>query len=298
MTPNVMQKTGLAVLTAAALFGAAQVVLMPSHAGAQTPVAPPLGVAPVSALRTLSATGIGQIPGDATQVGGGALMLTVEERSKGSDVQAAVKVVQDRIAKLTASLKAAGVPESAIHLQGFNIGPNYGYAVPMPAMDQPAIAPMEGGTGTSASAGGMGGGGTASASPSMPSIMPVRPVPVPPPAGYSVNAQLMVDTTGPEQLATAMRIAIDGGATNVNSFIKGGPGNPTPPASEKLAPAIQQATEQAKVMAEASAKAASVTLGDIRTITVHQPTPSYGGGPGPVPSVTWQVQVTVAYDLK
>lgn len=235
MTPNVMQKTGLAVLTAAALFGAAQVVLLPSHAGAQTPVAPPLSVAPVSAVRTLSATGIGQIPGDAAQVAGGALMLTVEERSKGSDVQTAVKTVQDRIAKLTASLKAAGVPESAIHVQGFNIGPNYGYAVPMPAIDPAAIAPMEGGSGASAPAGGTGGGLT---TPATPAIMPVRPIPVPPPVGYSVNAQLMVDTTGPEQLATAMRVAIDGGATNVNSFIKGGPGNPTPPASEKLASAI------------------------------------------------------------
>ncbi|MEI7925680.1 MAG: SIMPL domain-containing protein [Chloroflexota bacterium] len=295
MTPNVMQKTGLAVLTAAALFGAAQVVLLPSHAGAQTPVAPPLVVAPASAVRTLSATGIGQVPGDTAQVSGGALMLTVEERSKGSDVQAAVKTVQDRIAKLTASLKAAGVPESAIHVQGFNIGPNYGYAVPMPAIDPASMAPSEGGSGTSSSAGGTGGG---VAAPATPAIMPVRPIPVPPPAGYSVNAQLMVDTTGPEQLATAMRVAIDGGATNVNSFIKGGPGNPTPPASEKLAPATQQATEQAKVMAEASAKAAGVTLGEIRTVTVHQPTPSFGGGPGPIPSVTWQVQVTVAYDLK
>ncbi len=51
-------------------------------------------------------------------------------------------------------------------------------------------------------------------------------------------------------------------------------------------------------MAEASAKAAGVTLGEIRSVTVHQPTPSFGGGPGPIPSVTWQVQVTVAYDLK
>jgi uncharacterized protein YggE len=291
MTPNVMQKTGLAVLTAAALFGAAQLVLLPSTVGAQTApdtgasARPVLPVPPPPPARTLSATGIGQIPGDTAQAVGGALMMSIEERSTGKDVQGAVKTVQDRLAKLTAALKAAGVADSAIYVQGFNIGPNYGYAVPMPAVDPAATTSAEG-----APAVGMGG--------ATPAIMPVRPVPPPPPSGYTVNAQLMVDTTGPEQLASAMRVAIDNGATNVNSFIKGGPGNPTPPDSAKLAPAIKQATEQAKVMAQASAQASGVTLGDIRTVTVHQLTPSFGGGPGPIPSVTWQVQVTVAYDLK
>ena len=297
MTPNVMRKTGLAVLTAAALFGAAQLVLLPSTVGAQT--APDAGtsaratavppVAPLLPARTLSATGIGQAPGDAAQAVGGALMMSIEERSTGKDVQGAVKTVQDRLAKLTAALKAGGIADSAIHVQGFNIGPTYGYPMPMPAVDPASTTSAEGGPAASP-AGGMSG--------ATPAIMPVRPVPPPLPSGYTVNAQLMVDTTGPEQLASAMRIAIDHGATNVNSFLKGGPGNPTPPDAAKLAPAIKQATEQAKVMAQASAQASGVTLGDIRTVTVHPVTPSFGGGPGPVPSVTWQVQVTVAYDLK
>ncbi len=269
MSSRVIRTTGLAVLTAAALFGAGQVLLFPSTVGAQT--APE---APVSAPSTLSATGIGQVPGDMAQASGGALMMSIEERSKGTDVQAAVKTVQDRLAKLRAALTAAGVPGSAIQVQGFNIGPDYGYPYPMPAVE-PAM-----------------GGATATAVPA-PSIMP-RP---PQPSGYMVNAQLMVDTTSPEQLATAMRVAIEGGATNVNSFFKGGPGSPTPPDASKLAPAIASATEQAKVMAQASARAAGLTLGGISSVTVLAPTPSYGGG-GPVPAVTWQVQVRVTYSIK
>jgi len=119
-------------------------------------------------------------------------------------------------------------------------------------------------------------------------------MPPPTPTGYVVNAQLMVDTSGPELLAAAMRVAIDNGATNVNSYSKS-VGNPTPPDSSKLAPAIRQATTQAKVMAQASAEAAGVTLGDISSITVLTPTPSYTG---PGSSVSWQVQVRVTYALK
>ncbi len=272
MQSRVVQKTGLALLTAAALFGAAQVLMFPSNADAQT--APE---APASAPSTLSATGIGQVAGDTTQVSGGALMMSIEERSKGTDMQGAVKTVQERLAKLRSALTAAGVPDSAIHVQGFNIGPDYGYPYPVPPIA--AVDPAM-------------GGATAPAMPA-PSIMP-RP---PQPSGYMVNAQLMVDTTGPEQLATAMRVAIEGGATNVNSFLKGGPGNPTPPDASKLAPAIASAPEQAKVMAQASAQAAGLTLGGVSSVTVLAPTPSYGGG-GPVPAVAWQVQVRVTYAIK
>lgn len=273
MSSSVIQKTALAMLTAAALFGAVQVLLFPSSVDAQT--APE---APASAPSTLSATGISQVPGDTAQASGGALMMSIEERSKGTDVQAAVKKVQDRLAKLRSALTAAGVPDSATHVQGFNIGPDYGYPYPVPPI---AVDPAA------------GGGATAPAMPA-PSIMP-RP---PQPSGYMVNAQLMVETTSPEQLATAMRVAIEGGATNVNSFLKGGAGNPTPPAASKLAPAIASATEQAKVMAQASAQAAGLTLGGISSVSVLAPTPSYNGGPGPVPTVTWQVQVRVTYAIK
>ncbi|MGE3857040.1 MAG: SIMPL domain-containing protein [Dehalococcoidia bacterium] len=275
MTPDVMRKTGLAILTAAAIFGAAQALALPARVGAQT--APDGGVSPSG---TISATGIGQVPGDTAEQAGGALMMSIEERSNGTDVQGAVKTVQDRIARLRSALTAAGIPDSAIHVQGFNVGPQYGYPYPVPMPVEPD--------------GGAGGG----AVPPSGATTPARPIAPPEPTGYVVNAQLMADTTGPEQLATAMRVAIDNGATNVNSFIKGGPGNPTPPSPEALAPAIQRATAQAKAMAEASAEAAGVTLGAIDSVAVLAPTPSYGGGPGPIPTVAWQVQVRVTYRLQ
>ncbi|MEI6136363.1 MAG: SIMPL domain-containing protein [Chloroflexota bacterium] len=293
MTTTTLRRTGLALLTAAALFGAGQVMLLPLRVNAQTPEQVPVAAA------TLSATGIGQVSGTSVESAAGALMMSIEERSSGTDVQGAVKTVQARLAKMRAALVAAGVADASIHLQGFNIGPNYGYAYPMPAVD-PASGGMNGAAppfATDGMSGGMGGATTPSAvAPSVaPSVMP-RPVPPPAPTGYMVNAQLGVDTNGPEQLATAMRVAIDNGATNVNSYMKGVSGNPTPPDSSKLAPAIRQATAQAKVMAQASAEAAGVTLGDISSITVLAPTPSYNGGPSQ--SVSWQVQVRVTYALK
>lgn len=268
MIPDVIRRTGLAALTAAALFGVAQIAALPTRVAAQTPPE----VAPAAA-GTLSATGIGQIVGDPATAGG-ALMMSVEERSAGTDVQAAVKRVQDRIARLRSALTAAGIPDDAITLQGFNVGPSYGYPYPMP-VDAPP------GTGASE-----------------PAIAPSRPIMPPQPSGYMVNAQLMADTTSPEQLATAMRIAIENGATNVNSFVKGGPGSPTPPDASKLAAAIAQATAQARVMAQASAQAAGVTLGGVHSVTALPASFTFNGGPGPIPSVTWQVQVRVTYHLK
>ena len=51
-------------------------------------------------------------------------------------------------------------------------------------------------------------------------------------------------------------------------------------------------------MAQASAEAAGVKLGGIHSVSVLTPTPSYGGGPGPMPNVAWQVQVKVTYHLQ
>lgn len=283
MTTTTLRKTGLALLTAAVLFGAGQAVLLPSRASAETPDAAQVAVS------TLTATGIGQLPGDAVEPTGGALMMSIEERTSGKDVQGVVKTVQDRIAKMRAALVAAGVADTSIHLQGFNVGPNYGYAYAVPAID-PAAGGATGAMPPTAVDGGTSGMGGAPT----PSVLPVRPVPAPTPTGYVVNAQLTVDTSGPELLAAAMRVAIDNGATNVNSYSKG-VGNPIPPDSSKLAPAIKQATTQAKVMAQASAEAAGVTLGNISSITVLTPTPSYGG-PGPI--MSWQVQVRVTYAIK
>ena len=279
MRTSVLRKTGLAVLTAAAILGVAQLALLPSHVGAQT------ADTTAAAASTLSATGVGQVPGANVAQTGGALMLSIEERASGTDVQTAAKKVQDRIAKIRSAMAAAGIPDSAITTQGFNIGPQYGYPYPLPAVMDPA-----------AGGGSVGPDGVTTPAPApVPSVRPIMP---PTPSGYSVNAQLMVETTSPEQLATAMRVAIDNGATNVNSFTKGGLGNPTPPAAAAVAPAIKQATEQAKVMAQASAEAAGVKLGGIHSVSVLPPTPSYGGGPGPMPSVAWQVHVKVTYHLQ
>ena len=272
LTSIAARRIGLAALTAAALFGAAQIIVHPSSVGAQ---AAPEATLP-AAGRTLSATGIGQIPGEAVQTGG-AMMMAIEERASTKDVQAAVKTVQDRVAKLRAALVAVGIPDSAIHAQGFNIGPMYGYPIPVAGGVAEAPTPV-----VDPAVSGPSGG-----------VMPVRPLPPPAATSYTVNAQLMVDTNSPEQLATAMRVAIEGGATNVNSYTKGGPGNPSVPDVAKLTPAIREATEQAKAMATASADAAGVKLGTLQTVTVLPPTPSWNGGPGPVPTVTWQVQVKV-----
>lgn len=298
MPMRLIQKTGLALLAAAAIAGVAQTVALPSRAGAQTPPVAPdaatgVAVAPVPpAPRTLSATGIGQTTADAGDPGMGVVSMNIEVRAIGGDVQGAVKTAQERQAKLTAALTKAGVPAGAIHVQGFNVSP--GYPVPMPAID-PAVT--------------QSGGGVAPAVP-VPAVEPTPAVETaspaggaagaamiaPRPTGTVVNVSIAVDTTGPDQTATVMRIAIENGVTNVHSYVKGGPGIATPADPARLAAAVQRATEQARAMAKASADAAGLTLGAVQSVTVLPPTPSYNGGP--VTSVTWQVQVRLTYALQ
>ncbi len=114
-------------------------------------------------------------------------------------------------------------------------------------------------------------------------------------SGYIVSANMQVDTTSADQLAAAMQAAIDAGATSVGTWGKGGPEAP-PTDAAVLKPAIEQATEQAKTMAEASADAAGVDLGGIHSISVQPPMAIYTG-PGPGASY-WQVQVKVTYDIE
>lgn len=215
-------------------------------------------------------------------------------------MQAAVKTVQDKIAAMRAALQNAGVPTAAIQVQGFNIGPMYGYPGPYPVpismpvpptKTEPArpVMPVARATAMVPSAGG------SSAGPAGTSIaVPLYPPGPPSISGYTVNAQLVVEMTSLEQLAPAMRIAIEQGATGVNSFSKGMPAGP-PPEGAALDAAIAQATMQAKAMAQASAKAAGVTVGELHSTQVMPPMPSYYCGPMPTP--TWQVQVRVAYRI-
>jgi uncharacterized protein YggE len=214
----------------------------------------------------VSAVGVGQVQA-AVSDAGFSLSVGVQEQSSGNDVQAAVKAAQDKIAAIQAAIEDAGVPAGRIVMTGFNIGPSYPpYPVPV-AKD--------------------------SAAGSAPSIAPTPPD-IPGGSGYMVNANLQVETDSPEQLAAAMQAAIGAGATSVSTFGKGGPQEP-PPSPDVLKPTIQQATEQAKAMAQASADAAGLKLGDVRSLSVQPPMAIFTG---PTPSASyWQVQVKVTYDI-
>lgn len=89
-----------------------------------------------------------------------------------------------------------------------------------------------------------------------------------------------------------MQAVIAAGASSVNTFFKGGL-EATPPSADALAAAVAQATEQAKVLVQAAAKSAGLTLGNIRSIDVQAPSPWYSGPNLP----SWRVQVVVTYDV-
>lgn len=212
--------------------------------------------------QTVSAIGSGQVA--AVVDSGYSLSVGVEERTEGSNVQAAVDAAQGKIDAIKAALQGAGIPADDIVVTNFNISPNYGYPpIPVPAKEAPSMSPVApDGDGQS---------------------------------GYIVSANMQVDTTSADQLAAAMQAAIDAGATSVGTWGKGGPEAP-PTDAAVLKPAIEQATEQAQTMAEASADAAGVDLGGIHSISVQPPMAIYTG-PGPGASY-WQVQVKVTYDIE
>src|SRR5262249_29428524 len=66
-------------------------------------------LAPGDPPTTVSATGMGQVPADLTGVAN-ALNIGVQERTPGTDLQQAVKTVQDKVATIQAALQQAGVP--------------------------------------------------------------------------------------------------------------------------------------------------------------------------------------------
>lgn len=178
-------------------------------------------------------------------------------------------------------------------MQSFNIGPMYGY--PYPYAEGGTPTPMA----TLMPADGSGASATAVAVPAdgagaKATAIAVAPYPGRPPvSAYIVNAQLVAETSSPEQLAAAMSAAIEAGTENVSTFTKGP--SSAAPSGPALSAAVAQATEQAKAMAQASAQAVGVTLGAVRSVVVLPATPYYGG---PMPVATWQVQVRLTYVIQ
>ncbi|MEX2446822.1 MAG: SIMPL domain-containing protein [Dehalococcoidia bacterium] len=252
-----VRRLAAAGMAAVALGALVTVAGAPGEASAQ--------VVPESAESTVSAVGTAQIEPSGSATLQGSLGMSIEERtSDDDDILGAVNAVETRIDEISAALIAAGVSESDIQVQSFNVSPDYSYPVPV---DQPMpVEPME----------------TPATRPGQPDVQ-----------GYLVNAQVQVNTDSPEQLANAMRIAIENGATNVYSYSQGMPLGPTPDSSA-LAPAVAEAAAQARTLAQASAQASGVTLGTIHSVTVLPITPFYG----PMPNPVWQVQVQVTYNIQ
>jgi uncharacterized protein YggE len=234
------------------------------NGGGSTPVVDAQVPFAAEDAQTVSAIGTGQVA--AVVDSGYSLSVGVEERTEGNDVQAAVDAAQAKVDAIKAALQGAGIPADDIVVTNFNISPNWGYP-PMPVPADAAGAP--GMSRVAPEAGGQN--------------------------GYIVSANMQVDTANADQLAEAMQAAIDAGATSVGTWGKGGPEAP-PTDAAVLKPAIEQATEQAKTMAEASAAAAGVDLGGIHSVSVQPPMAIYTG-PGPGASY-WQVQVKVTYDIE
>lgn len=210
---------------------------------------------------TLSATGYGQVQ---VQVRGGGmptwsstvLNVTMTSRVMGTNQSPEISAIQDKVVALQQALQQVGVPTSNIRLTNFNVSPIYGPVVPPPP-------------------------GTPGASPSI--------------RGYTINESLQVSTNNLEQFNAALQAALKAGATSANlipTLPPGGFFQPESPTTEALTTAINQATLEAKTLAQASAKAAGVTLGSLRRVSV-QPFP---GLSTPNNSV-WRVQVNVTYDI-
>ena len=212
------------------------------------------GAPDTSAQSVISATGTGQVSFPAVALPT-MLNIGVHQQVNG-DPDVAVKATQATTEAIQDALgQKLGISKSAFQVMNFNMYPQYG--------------PPEG--------------------PQSKGAPPVPPVVT----GYSIDQNMQVEVSSVDQLAKAMQTAISAGATSVNTYSKGGPDQLLPdPAT--LAPAVAQATEQAKALAQASADAAGVKLGQIRSIVIQPPFPWYSGGPGPT---AWRVNVTVTYDV-
>ena len=236
-------------------------------APASTVVAPVSGPPGAPIGPTLSVTGTALVPGSPSS--GGVLFVSVQEEATGSDPRAAVAAARARVAKLRATLMAAGIPAGAIEKTDFSAGSGVGGPMPLarpnpmamptpmplpmpPAQDVPlrVLPDSPSSTGPAGGAEGVPSGALRDPRSGVgPAIFP----PIRPPSGVVVRASLQVTATSVEQLTNAFQLAIDSGATEVSSH-GGGTG---------LAP-------------------------DAATL------PSYGPSPTPM----WQVQVQMTYGVR
>ncbi|MHB9146547.1 MAG: SIMPL domain-containing protein [Symbiobacteriia bacterium] len=248
-----------ALIVVATLLLASAVAM--ADPGLPTPVTPGEAGAATAAQHFISATGVGQTGTSATAQG---MMLNVGVHQQiNGDPAKAIETVQASVDALRAALIQSGVPATAIQMQNYNIYPIYGApAQPMPGPES------------------------------------TKPIPMPPVGGqptiqgYNIDENLQVETSGTEQLAKVLEIAIKAGATSVNTYMKGG-GEGAMPDAASLSAAVQQATQQAKLLAEASAAGAGLKLGPVHNINVQPPFAWYGG-PG---QASWRVNVTVTYEV-
>jgi uncharacterized protein YggE len=116
-----------------------------------------------------------------------------------------------------------------------------------------------------------------------------------PPKGVAqtnVNASLQATLGSLDVVDKAVAAATGAGANGVN--VSTAYAQPSPPGNDAVSAGITQATGQARQLAEATAKAAGVTLGSVHAVVTQQPTLCGWGPDGP----QMVVAVTVAYDLK
>jgi hypothetical protein len=107
------------------------------------------------------------------------------------------------------------------------------------------------------------------------------------PDGYSASNMVRVRLTDMSRLGTFMREALDQGATNINS-VQFGLSHPEKVADEARAKAVEDATRQAKLLADA----AKVKLGSIQEIA-HPPRTQRLEGFAAMPVQTRGAQVPV-----
>lgn len=260
--PRIVAFTLLALLALLPAGAAAQGVVV-SGAGASADAGPGPYV---------SATGVATVQGAAASQGSGPQTLNVGVRVQvqGDDIQFGVQQANQKVDAVEAALVKAGVDQSAIQVQNFNIGPQYGppvvYAKTVPEAGQPLPPPP-------------------------PNLPPFQQKP----SGYAVNENFRVSVSGVDQLAAAMSAVIAAGATNVSTFSPCCAQTGSPPSGDALPSAIAQATSQAKAEAQAAAQAAGVTLGALHSVTVQAPFQQGPFGPGMTPN--WRVQVAVSYEI-
>lgn len=231
----------------------------------------------------ITATGVATVPGGSasTSTQPQTLNVGVQVRVQGSDLKSGVKQANQKLDAIEAALENAGVAQSAIRLQNFNISPQYGPPV-IYAKGGPAPVP----------AAVVGGGGGSS----VPAVPTPSSAPIPPHATeYMVDENVQVSVSGLAHLASAMSAAIAAGATSVNTYTPCCYQNSSPPSGSAMGTAISQATDQAKAEAQAAAQAAGVTLGSLHFLTVQPPFQQGPFGPDTQPS--WRVQATVRYAI-